>query len=386
MKHLWFLFVFFIGCGPEIPEEPQVIIINDGRPMCDGFRSEMQFPVNTFTGITESSFNEILDQTEKVYGPIFQKLGKRLVVVRKWTDPTVNAVAYQRGNDWHIEMYGGLARHPETTDMGFAAVVGHEIGHHLAGFPMYASNTWASTEGQSDYFATLKYMRKMWRGTSFEPVNQEIRDRCNSQFANGEDRQLCYRGASAGDSLGALLASLRGATRPKMSTPDPSRVSRTLESHPAPQCRFDSYLAGALCPVSEDIDLSRTNETTGACVDEHHRPYCWFKPSTQDPGDPEDPGNPDPDPQPTKPEPPRPSTREVRYNQIFYMSFDCGVNEVKCTVIAKGPGRFLTWNYGVGKALLRIWPKHHLKARGEWRFFVRRADGEESNPAIVLVR
>jgi Zn-dependent protease with chaperone function len=52
-------------------------------------------------------------------------------------------------------MFGGLARDPLVTKDGFSAVICHEIGHHIAGAPRKGFS-WASNEGQADYFATTK--------------------------------------------------------------------------------------------------------------------------------------------------------------------------------------------------------------------------------------
>src|SRR4051812_21250839 len=59
-------------------------------------------------GITEAEFNAVIDRHVAIYAPIIQAHGGTLSVSRRWTDATVNANASQSGNDWHINMYGGL--------------------------------------------------------------------------------------------------------------------------------------------------------------------------------------------------------------------------------------------------------------------------------------
>ena len=116
-------------------------------------------------GITEAQFNAVIDKIEVIYSPIAKSLGKEYLVARKWDDGTVNANASQSGSKWNINMYGGLARHATITEDGFALVLCHETGHLLGGAPKVAGfmNKWASNEGQADYFANLKCLRKTFQ-------------------------------------------------------------------------------------------------------------------------------------------------------------------------------------------------------------------------------
>jgi len=70
---------------------------------------------------------------------------------------------------------------------------------------------------------------------------------------------------------------------PAFDTPDPNVVAETDDSHPATQCRLDTYLQGALCtkPVSEAF--SDEDPAPGACTRSQGyavgmRPLCWYKP------------------------------------------------------------------------------------------------------------
>ena len=52
------------------------------------------------------------------------------------------------------------------TPDGFALVLCHELGHHLAGNPRVQA--WAANEGQSDYFSTQSCARELWSGETAE--------------------------------------------------------------------------------------------------------------------------------------------------------------------------------------------------------------------------
>lgn len=257
------------------------------RAVCDGFLppNNLSIPIGDVNalGIDEASFDAVLTRVETIYAPIFAAKGKKLRVNRKWADDTVNAGAMQFNDTWVINMYGGLARHKTVTAEGFALVACHEIGHHIGGYPK-TDALWPTNEGGSDYFATLKCLRRTFTGnedtSKLDPVAVKA---CRAAHVSASDRKLCEAGALAGKSIAALFQSLRGQTAPpSFSTPDPTIVAKTNDSHPDTQCRLDSYFQGALCskPLGEEpVDGA---PAPGACTAAQGftaglRPRCWYK-------------------------------------------------------------------------------------------------------------
>jgi len=242
------------------------------------------------SSVTESEFNDVISDIEKIYAPIVSGYGGELVVVRKWNDGTVNAYAERSGKFWKVSMFGGLARHRTITADGFALVVCHEIGHHIGGVPHY-SYQWASNEGQSDYFATLKCLRRVWQSEDNISVVEKMEvpefltKSCRKEWRSREDRALCIRGAMAGESVTKLFSSLSWNPKPaKFDTPDPKEVIYTNDNHPATQCRLDTYFQGALCEASFNEEIGQEEETQGVCHSSRGhtvgvRPRCWFKPT-----------------------------------------------------------------------------------------------------------
>lgn len=115
------------------------------------------------SGMTQKQFNEVLDLVQKIYAPEVAAHGGELRIERLWEDATVNASASRAGGLWLLHMYGGLARHPAMTQDGFALVACHEMGHHVGGAPKGGwLMRWASKEGQSDYYANLKCLRRVF--------------------------------------------------------------------------------------------------------------------------------------------------------------------------------------------------------------------------------
>lgn len=263
------------------------VFFTSAAKLCDGFlpENDLKIPegdVNAL-GISEAEFHAVLDRVEAVYRPIVAAKGGNLVVERKWPDATVNAYAFQRGKNFHIAMFGGLARHQTVTADGFALVACHEIGHHIGGFP---KKSWATNEGGADYYANLKCLRRVFEGAAAAEADPVAKAACARVFSQPGDfagRSLCERNAMAGLSIAQLFTALRPNTpAPKFDTPDPNVVSRTNDNHPAAQCRLDTYYSGSLCAAPLAEDVSNSSPAAGSCTAKQGyivglRPACWYK-------------------------------------------------------------------------------------------------------------
>ncbi len=245
---------------------------------------------------TEVEFNASIARAVKIYAPVFTAQGREFKVVSKWKDGTVNAYAKRKGHISEIHMFGGLARHEKITTDGFELVICHEIGHHLGGSPkvkfLLPINKWASNEGQSDYFATLKCAREMWSTDDNDAVlatleiPATVTELCQKGFDKTMDISICKRAAMAGKSLSDTLGAMSKLPPTDFDKPDLNVVKRIFHTHPKAQCRLDTYFAGAVCPVSKDVELSDTDATTGTCSEESGdtlgtRPLCWYKPDSK---------------------------------------------------------------------------------------------------------
>lgn len=261
------------------------------KTLCTGFlpKNDLWIGVGDVRaqGITEDTFNRVLDRIEAAYTPIVAAKGGKLVVNRKWSDGTVNASAQQMGGSWHINMYGGLARHAAVTEEGFMLVACHELGHHIGGYP---KSSWATNEGGADYYATLKCMRLMYGDAPpLGEVDAVAEAGCKGQFAAEPARNGCRNGARGGQSVALLFQALRNSpTPPRFDTPNRTVVDRMFDRHPETQCRLDTYYQGALCAAASSADVSNRDPNAGACTAKNGqrvglRPRCWYKPPADEP-------------------------------------------------------------------------------------------------------
>jgi hypothetical protein len=245
-------------------------------------------------GLSLEQYNEVIDKVEAVYRSIVEKMGKKLTINRLWKNPRVNAGTTKKGNEIILNLYGGYPRHTLATPDGYALVICHELGHHLGGIPKKIFDSgltgWPSAEGQADYFATLKCLRKVFRHddnvaiVSKIDVPKLVHEKCTVPFPEEWERAMCMRTTMAGIAVSGISADIRNTSLPSVETPDETVADETLDDHPLPQCRLDTYFQGSICEVSSYRSLSDQDEVQGACHEknghsEGGRPLCWFKPS-----------------------------------------------------------------------------------------------------------
>lgn len=264
--------------GHLVPVTDPNLIFNPSDP-----RALMGFPENP-DSISQNAYHKIIDDIagnpQSIYHQMAASQGARLVIYSFWENNTLNAYAQQVANDWILWFYGGLARHPQTTEDGFAFIVCHELGHHFGGFPFYdfLGIRWASAEGQADYFAANVCLKDYFRSSDAqiektravashflrnevnEPSKSALHQKC--AFATGQtpgtlidNYAVCIRTGLASQSLANLLAALVNQPFPHFHTPDPTIVNNTVSTHPTPQCRLDTGFSGALCSVDSHLQL-----------------------------------------------------------------------------------------------------------------------------------
>ncbi|MES3038673.1 MAG: hypothetical protein V4736_12270 [Bdellovibrionota bacterium] len=267
---------------------------NYERDVCEGFMEEndRQIPVDLKnpTGITFEEYTGVLDRIQKMYDPEVNAAGATLLIDRAWDSATVNATASRKGKVWKIAMYGGIARHPQMTRDGFAAVACHEMGHHVGGAP-HKFFSWAANEGQSDYYAMLKCLRTFFAEDDNEiaitqqPINELAQNECMKEYAGRGEQLICIRSTQAGFALARVLQEMRKEKIvPDFATPDAKIAGSMVSSHPRTQCRLDTYFNGSRCPVPVTDAVSATEYQPGTCdkgdgvFTTGSRPRCWFKP------------------------------------------------------------------------------------------------------------
>ena len=237
--------------------------------------------------ITEKSFNSLLNKLDKFFSPM---VSKDLVVIGDWKNGRVNAYAEKSNNTFKIVIFGGLARHEYMLPEGLILAFCHELGHFIGGYPKYIHQnkpSWASCEGQSDYYAASKCMKRfLLENKDFKSSNKTIttaKKKCSQVFEDEDKYKTCVRISVAGKYLGKILADVSNVPMPQLSTPSNIIVEQTnFNYYPSVQCRVDTYFQGALCFIDPYLPVSNYNPNTGYCSIPNgfiigNRPKCWYK-------------------------------------------------------------------------------------------------------------
>lgn len=253
------------------------LLANVGGPqtMMGGKGNEKRWAIEVHedlgSKVTEADFYEIIGKIYSLYQN--NEMNRNLVVgIQDWKIPFFSAWAFDTGEEFTINFWGGFARIPGMTRRAFALTACHEVGHVLGGAPYHTiriSKT-MSAEGQADFFATAFCFKKYLETFGEEEVAVDLSpyalDKCRTKFSDERMREYCFSTAKAGQDLAAVLTFLKPLEVADYSSPSDHVVEETLfNSYPTIQCRLDTYLVGALAdyPLKENEDSLK--------------PACWFK-------------------------------------------------------------------------------------------------------------
>jgi hypothetical protein len=184
--------------------------------------------------VSKQRFQEILEIFSHTFSSYASRDGREFEILASYEADWAQAFARRWERDQLI-VYGGIARIKGVSEDSFALGLCHEIGHLYAGIPYSDAFNRLSAEGQADYWAT----QTCW--SEVAPL-----------IGSGE---LTQRAEAAALILTAFFASNRHLPAPAMDQRDEQVVSATLKTHPSPQCRLDTFLAG---------------------LHQSPRPRCWF--------------------------------------------------------------------------------------------------------------
>lgn len=199
-------------------------------------------------------------------------LEKNIITRIDWLNEGVNAYASIENGQKYITLLGGLLRHPTFNENILSLILCHEVGHHFGGTPYKKDDNgedrWSSVEGKSDYYASNLCLKEFY--SAFQPTikipNKDVKNYCLQFESKSTDYNFCISLVSSALDTARFAYKISGTRRgsrlifPNINKKDSSIVSKTIETHPSPQCRLDTFLIASL--VNED--------------NEKNYPHCWF--------------------------------------------------------------------------------------------------------------
>ena len=248
------------------------------------------------TGLNRKQFETILQQFQEIFSPLSQEMGKELLITSYWDIGWELALPSRRKeqNMNSLLVFGGLAKHPLMNEEALILALCHEMGHFFGGPPYYQSDpefSWSSLEGQADYFATAFCTKTYYRHRQqFPPLPQLSRAAqilCQHNTSSHESESICQYSVHGAQTLGQVLSLISQKNpmdefpeepTPQLSTSSTEQVPKTLKSYPSLQCRFDTWMAGALCNrKTENLSLGNLQEAYCSYpIGIGKRPACWF--------------------------------------------------------------------------------------------------------------
>lgn len=182
--------------------------------------------------LPKKRFLEIIRLFETEFQPLAAQNGRTFEILSDYNEDWAQAFARRWETD-HIIVYGGASALIGGTEDSFALLLCHETGHLYGGRPWGDDKNQLSLEGQADY----------WSHKCFHQIVPKLAPRTGDRLKE------------AALVLTAFYADNRNIQHPRVDTPDETVVPETLKTHPEPQCRLDTILAGSAG---------------------RPRPKCWF--------------------------------------------------------------------------------------------------------------
>ena len=203
------------------------------------FASVDEFPFQASgEKLPRKTFERIIHIFETTFSPYAQVNGRQLEFMTDYDEDWVQAFARRWETD-QVIVYGGIAAIKDGSEDTMALILCHETGHLYGGNPVGDEFNKLSLEGQADYWAASHCMDQILPLLSVR-IGQSISDRKIDAFL----------------AVTAQFALNRNLPSPHFETPDQTVVESTNQTHPNPQCRLDTMIAGM----------------TG-----NSRPLCWYK-------------------------------------------------------------------------------------------------------------
>lgn len=268
---------------------------------CNAFpANNFHFPADQKSHTSEIQYERMLETFETIMAPKIERhYHKKLILNRDWENSRVNAHA-TRDSEQNpvITLTGGLARHPLANDLAMYLILCHELGHQFGGAPKQRRGhtdlrSWSSAEGQADYYAASKCMPYLL--SKLRKQEHHLLTMMEQQFNNEElkaqsshlrlvcQTEECLFIASIAETVAHLFYSVRPrGPLPELTQTTGSAVRVTDLGHPTPQCRLETFVAGANCPVPIDKVFDESDPHKVGCPTDQKspggRPTCWFNP------------------------------------------------------------------------------------------------------------
>lgn len=250
----------------------------------------------------EVQFRRVIKKVIDAHQSLAMANGVSLTDQSDWGSNILNATFRVKENEWQLLGFGGLYRLDGLTDDAYALVLCHELGHITGGFPYKTQFSSSTSEKQSDYFATLYCLRKVFENDLeqnamiYKTANSHVKMACLDAHENRLNAYVCVRSAEAAMNLTQVFSERFQLGHVDITTPSEYITEADLfEDSPVSdlQCRLDTFFQGALCPIQHELWSYYPAESVNpnsievekrflslTCSESSPvgaRPKCWFR-------------------------------------------------------------------------------------------------------------
>jgi hypothetical protein len=234
---------------------------------------------STQIAFTEDTFNEVIDQIERLYA---DQPTKTIEVQRFWSpsgqvDSAIR-FPYLTLENPIIKLTGAVPKSRFISREAYALLVCHEFGHHLAGGPSVGNARlvqWSSAEGQADYWAASNCLKTYFAQEERELIHpeavpNELAQKCDKNFTTEPAATICKKGILAALSLADYFVGTKNSKIDfRAKAPAATQLVRTFRQDAfRDQCRVETFLAGTFCPAD--------SWPKGCLEGDGARPACWY--------------------------------------------------------------------------------------------------------------
>lgn len=243
----------------------------------------------TLASITEDNFKNAFDRVSLIYKDIAASAGYKLSF--RYLSAKEGTVGARINEDLSGEIIGfGSEDYGQLDQDSLTLILCHELGHLIGGMPTMDPYGKSTTEGQADYFASLKCLPKIIRSEylgredSLKSIAR-FEHECSKTHSDVFSINVCTNVIQASFTASVFNNLVQGNQEPIELN---SRIINfaNIENyfnlglrHPNSQCRLQTYVAGALCTDDPSLDVDIHSVLGSACKDGNplsQRPACWY--------------------------------------------------------------------------------------------------------------
>lgn len=245
-----------------------------------------------FASVSEVDYQKITNALSSIYGKKIEEHTGHLKFTLKQSAQAPNAYAAKNSDGtWEVTVISTLLSLTEQTKASLGIILCHEVGHFLGGEPYVVGIQMTpavrsrapkkmSCEGQADYFATSECMKALVLklpdlfSDNDGLLNPMVNQYCDESYLEKNESHLCSETLIASYQATLIykkimeLINVPASFFGRMENESTDRTLNIVGEYPSLDCRYETFIKGALCSSPDGSGCNDLKWT---------RPACWFQ-------------------------------------------------------------------------------------------------------------